>query len=157
MGCLMNHIINAGDSLVELIYKLLRRLFVRTVYIQFHLELGMFVVKADHGDTNYQISATVTDSEGNEVESTDVDWEVLSDNESCVSIIPDDDSDPTTGKVHFGSPGLANLNITAKSNGVILGSFGAQFTVTAGDPAAITGATIAFEGIEEAPEPEPEV
>jgi hypothetical protein len=54
-----------------------------------------------------------------------------------------------TGVVHFGAPGIASLNVQVSSGGNLLGSFGAQFTVTAGDVSAITGGTIQFEGLTE--------
>jgi len=42
----------------------------------------------------------------------------------------------------------SNINVTVSLlDGTVVGSFGAQFTVTAGDPKAITGGSIAFEGL----------
>lgn len=112
----------------------------------------MFIVKADNPDVNYSISFQITDSEGNVVPTPPVTVAVLSDNPPSVEIIQDP-ADQLKGVAHFGGPGLANINVTVTrtSDGLLLGSFGAQFTVTAGDPAAISGGTIAFEGLTETP------
>lgn len=140
--------------LVEILYRLFQRIFTRVLSTQIHFKV-MYVVKADHPETKYNISADVVDSEGNVIEATELDWEVTTDNPDAVEIVPDDDNNPTTGAVKFGSPGTANVNITASYKGNILGSFGAQFTVTTGDPSAIANANITFEGLsEETPEPE---
>jgi len=109
----------------------------------------MFIVKDDAADVAYSITApTVTDSEGHPVDPQPVlTFTVASDNDAAVSITPTDPANPVAGTVHFGAPGLANINVTASSGDTLVGSFGAQFTVTTGDPAAITGGTIAFDGL----------
>lgn len=134
---------------------LLERLVVaaeRFVYEQPHLTGGfkiMFVVEADHADTRYAIApASAVDSEGNAIPDADLIYEIVSDNPAAVEITPDTDN-VLAGNVHFGAPGLANVNATVKFGEVLLGSFGAQFTITAGDPAAITGGGITFEGLSE--------
>ena len=105
----------------------------------------MYIVKADHPEIGFNLSFTVTDSEGNE-----------SDNEDAVDITVDETG--RAGTVMFGNPGLANVNATVESEeGVLLGSFGAQFTVTVGDPAAIVGGALVFEGLTETIEPAPPV
>lgn len=108
----------------------------------------MYIVKNDNPDVGYTLTYSVTDSEGNVLPNEETVAEVVSDNPDAVSV------DPASGTVHFGNPGLANLNATIKDadTGNLLGSFGAQFTVTTGDPAAISGGTIAFEGLTEAEE-----
>lgn len=114
----------------------------------------MFIIKADNPDVNYSLSFQATDSEGNPVAAEDLDVSVTSDNETAVSVAP---ATSTGGTVHFGAPGFANLNAVVKNKaGTLLGSFGAQFTVTSGDPSAITGGQFAFEGLTEAPAPEPD-
>lgn len=108
----------------------------------------MYIVKADNPDVGYALSYSVTDSEGNDVPVEETSVEIVSDNPSVVSV----DSENST--VHFGSPGLANVNVTVRDadspDAEPLGSFGAQFTVTAGDPAAISGGSITFDGLTEA-------
>ncbi len=106
----------------------------------------MYVVKADNPPVGFTLSYSVTDSEGNVLPNEETVAEVVSDNASVVDV------DQASGVVSFGSPGLANINATIKDadTGALLGSFGAQFTVTVGDPAAIAGGTIAFEGLTEA-------
>lgn len=119
----------------------------------------MFTVKADNPDVPYKIMLpSLTDSEGNTLptQASDFDFSVESSNPGAVEIVPDDDADPTTGSVKFGgpdadgNPNLGSVNVmgihTPSGKGF---SFGAQFTVTAGDPADITGGTISFEGLTE--------
>lgn len=110
----------------------------------------MFIVKDDNPDVRYSIAMpTVTDSEGHDIPDAVLTFEVTSDNADIVQITPDAEN-PRSGDVHFGAPGLANVNVQVKSGDTLLGSFGAQFTVTAGDPAAISGGGISFAGLTEA-------
>lgn len=114
----------------------------------------MFIVKDDTPDVNYSITPpTVTDAEGSPVPASDLVFETTSDNPSAVQVNP---ADQLSGTVHFGSPNadgspaLCNINVSVKNGaGTLLGSFGAQFTVTAGDPSAIVGGSITFEGLTE--------
>lgn len=116
----------------------------------------MFIVKADNPDVRYRITPpTVTDSEGNAVPAGDLTYNVVSDNPGAVEITPDPDNE-LEGNVHFGAPNedgtpaLANVNVTITNEaGTMLGSFGAQLTVTPGDPAAIQGGGISFDGLTE--------
>lgn len=117
----------------------------------------MFIVKADNPDVGYTITPpSVTDSEGNPVSVGDLTFEVSSDNPGAVALTPDP-ADQLHGSAHFGSPNadgspaMANINVAVKATatGTLLGSFGAQFTVTTGDPAAIVGGSITFEGLTE--------
>jgi hypothetical protein len=126
-----------------------------------HMEGGefMFIVKDDHADEQYVLSpVVVTDKEGSVVPGAPVTVEVVSDNPSVVAVVPD--ADPHTGKVTFGSPNAdgspATAGVTATfkaADGTVLGVRGAQFVVTAGDPAAISGGDIGFPGLTEAPVP----
>lgn len=114
----------------------------------------MYIVRADNPDVGYHITPpTVTDSEGNPVPSGELTFEVTSDNPGAVEVVP---SGPTDGNTHFGAPNpdgtpaLANVNVLVKNAaGTVLGSFGGQFTVTPGDPSAIAGGTITFDGLSE--------
>jgi len=109
---------------------------------------AMFVVKDDNPDVSYSISAaSAVDAEGNAIPDAQLTYETVSDNPAAVAITPD--STGLAGTVKFGSPGLANINVTVSFNGALLGSFGAQFTVTTGDPAAISGGSIEFNGLTE--------
>ena len=110
----------------------------------------MFIVKTDNPDVGYSIvKPEATDSEGNVIPDASLTFEAVSDNPDAVSLIPSD-ADPLAGVAHFGNPGLANINVTVKSGDTLLGSFGAQFTITVGDPAAISGGGISFDGLTEA-------
>lgn len=118
----------------------------------------MFIVKADHPAVPYTITPpTVTDSEGNPVAVDALDFKVESSNVDAVAVIPDEAGDPLKGQVSFGRPNPDGTPSTAavtvlvadKASGNLLGSFGAQFTIVAGDPAAIVGGAITFEGLVE--------
>lgn len=108
----------------------------------------MFIVKDNNADVGYSITPpTVTDAEGNAVDAGTLTFEVTSTDSNVVAITP---TDQLTGSAHFGAPGVASVNVQVKNAaGDVLGSFGAQFTVTAGDPAAIVGGTISFDGLTE--------
>lgn len=111
----------------------------------------MFIVKADHPDAPYKITPpTIEDSEGNPVENPNLAYELSSSNGAVVDMVADNDNDPLTGVFHFGQPGQASVNVNVLFEGKIIGAFGAQFTVTAGDPARIVGGGITVEGLTEA-------
>ncbi len=112
----------------------------------------MFIVKDDNPDVAYSVgSPVVTDAEGHALDPQPaLTFTVTSDNPDAVAITPVDPSNPIAGLVHFGAPGLANVNVTASAGDALVGSFGAQFTVTTGDPASISGGTISFDGLTEA-------
>lgn len=109
----------------------------------------MFIVKDNNPDVGFTTNFVVEDEEGVVLPDAATTMEIVSDNEDAVSITVDDTG--KAGTVHFGAPGLANINATVlDANGALLGSFGAQFTVTAGDPAQIAGGAIVFDGLTEA-------
>lgn len=112
----------------------------------------MIIVKNTQPDVRYACAFNVVDAEGSPVPDAKVAVEVVSDNPSAVEILPD--ADPRTGAAHFGSPNpdgspaTANITVNVKlPDGTLVGSFGEQFTVTAGDPTAIAAGTIGFEGL----------
>lgn len=110
----------------------------------------MFIVKNDQADVPFSINApTVTDAEGEPVAAGDLDYVIESSDPEVVSLQINEDG--VSGVAHFGHSGQAaiNVNVFAKATGALLGAFGAQFTVTVGDPAAISGGTILFEGLTE--------
>jgi hypothetical protein len=112
----------------------------------------VFKVKNDHQDESFSIG-NVTDAEGETLQdTTSLSVEVESSDPEVVSV----DFDPSTksGTAHFGRSGVASLTASVKNaNGDILGSGVAGFTVTAGDPAAVSDVKIAFSGITEETEP----
>jgi hypothetical protein len=114
----------------------------------------MYIVKDSQVDVPFQISFQVVDGKGDPVPSTAVNVATVSDNPSAVKIVPG--ADQLSGTVSFGapnpdgSPALANITVTISlPDGTVVGSFGAQFTVTAGDPKAIVGGKIVFTGLTE--------
>lgn len=117
----------------------------------------VFKVANDHQDEPYSISiGGVTDAEGETLPDTKgLTVEVTSSDEAVVAA----GFDPSTnsGVAHFGTSGVASLNAVVKNaKGDILGSGAADFTVTTGDPAAVSDVKIAFSGItEEVPEEPP--
>jgi len=108
----------------------------------------MYIVKADNPEVGFEVSFEAFDSEGNVVPEDTLDVTVESDNPDAVAVVYDETTE--SGTVSFGSPGLANLNVTVKNGETLLGSFGAQFTVTVGDPASISGGSLVFEDLVEA-------
>lgn len=109
----------------------------------------MFIVKDDNQDVNYFIEAPeVRDSEGELISDAELDYEVSSSDPDVVSITAGPEG-AKAGIVHFGKPGQAAINVNVKFGDTLLGAFGGQFTVTAGDPAAITGGGINFGGLTE--------
>lgn len=119
---------------------------------------SLFKVTNDHQDEPYSISiGGVTDAEGETLPDTKgLTVEVTSSDEAVVAA----NFDPSTnsGVAKFGKSGVASLNASVKNaKGDILGSGAADFTVTTGDPAAVSDVKIAFSGItEETEEPAPE-
>lgn len=115
----------------------------------------VFKVANDHQDEPYSIAiGGVTDAEGETLPDTKgLTVEVTSSDEAVVSA----GFDPSTnsGVAHFGTSGVASLNAVVKNaKGDILGSGAADFTVTTGDPAAVSDVKIAFSGLTEEPSPE---
>lgn len=108
----------------------------------------MFIVKDDHADVSYSITPpTATDSEGVAIPDAALTFEATSSDDSVVSLAAA--ADGLSGTAHFGAPGQASINVNVSADGVLLGAFGAQFTVTAGDVAAIAGGNIAFDTLSE--------
>lgn len=90
----------------------------------------------------------VTDAEGNAIPDAQVDIAVESSDPNVVAVSFDGAS--KSGSVSFGSPGVASLTAKVSSGGNLLGSGAADFTVTVGDPAAISSVGLNFDGLTEA-------
>jgi len=109
----------------------------------------MFIIPDNQADVSYSITApSATDAEGVAIPDAVLTYEATSSDDSVVSLAPS--ADGLSGTAHFGAPGQASINVNVSANGQLLGAFGAQFTVTAGPVAAITGGNIAFDGLAEA-------
>lgn len=109
----------------------------------------MFIVKDDHEAVNFSLKlGTVTDAEGNTIPDAQLDAVVESSDPSVVAV--SFDSGSKTGSVSFGNPGVASITAQVKSGDTLLGSGAADFTVTVGDPAAISSVGLNFEGLTEA-------
>ena len=145
-SAIQNETIKAGfASVVEAIAKLQIPLPPpqRSMEVKF-----MFVVKDDETDKNFSVATgDVTDAEGNVIAEAAVELAVASTDETVVGVT----FDPSTksGSVHFGNPGTATITATASSGGKLLGSGAADFTVTVGDPAAISNVGLSFDGLTE--------
>jgi len=112
----------------------------------------VFKVADDHQDEPFAISiGGVTDAEGNPLpDASGLTVAVASSDDAVVSVM----FDPATlsGSAHFGNPGVASLTASVtNAKGDILGSGAADFTVTTGDPAAVSDVKIAFGGLTEEP------
>jgi hypothetical protein len=108
----------------------------------------MFVVKDDHEAVNFFINlGDVTDAEGNVV--TDANLEVAVESSDSGVLSVDFNAFDRKGVVSFGSPGVASLTAKVTSGDKLLGSGAADFTVTVGDPAAISNVALSFDGLTE--------
>lgn len=125
----------------------------------------MIIVKDTNPDVRYSVGGfTIVDAEQSPVPGAVVNVVVESDNPSAVAITPDADPAPGTaaGSAKFGSPNPdgspSQATVTAKVmfGTKVVGLFTETFGVTAGDPEAIVGGTMTFEGltpVEESPAP----
>jgi hypothetical protein len=112
-----------------------------------------YVVKNDNPDVGLTIDiGEVTDAEGEVLSDDSVTVEVTSSNPGVVQVgEPDEDG---LRNVHFGTSGQAAVVVNAKGpNGEILATGGDNFTVTPGDPAAVSGISTSFEGLTPIDEP----
>lgn len=118
-----------------------------------HLEVKfVFKVADDHQDEPFSISiGGVTDAEGQPIpDASGLTVAVVSSDDSVVGV----SFDPSTnsGVASFGAPGVASVTASVtNAKGDILGSGAADFTVTTGDPAAVSDVKIAFGGLTEEP------
>lgn len=108
----------------------------------------MFVVKDDNPAVNFSlVLGDVTDAEGNKIPDAQVDVDVVSSDETVLAVTFDKAA--KIGSVSFGNPGVASITASVSSGGKLLGSGAADFTVTVGDPAAISNVALNFEGLTE--------
>ena len=112
----------------------------------------LFKVADDHQDEPFSIEVGgVTDAEGQPIpDASGLTVAVASSDDSVVGVSFDEASN--SGSVHFGAPGVASVTATvSNAKGDILGSGAADFTVTTGDPAAVSDVKFAFAGLTEEP------
>ncbi len=112
----------------------------------------VFKVANDHQDEPFSISiGGVTDAEGEPLPDTKgLSVEVTSSDEEVVGVSFDPSNN--SGAVHFGRSGVASVTASVTNGkGEILGSGAADFTVTTGDPAAVSDVRISFGGLTEEP------
>jgi hypothetical protein len=108
----------------------------------------LFIVKDNHEAVNFFISlGDVTDAEGNVVTDANLEVAVESSDPGVLSV--DFNAFDRKGVVSFGSPGVASLTAKVTSGDKLLGSGAADFTVTVGDPAAISSVALSFDGLTE--------
>lgn len=115
----------------------------------------MYIVKANQEPVDFQIDFQVTDSEGNPASKESLVVAVESDNTDAVSVARSGQN-ARSGQLSFGrinadgSPAFANVNVkVANQDGRLLGSFGAQFTIVAGDPDRVSGGSLTIDGLSE--------
>jgi len=112
----------------------------------------VFKVANDHQDEPFSISiGGVTDAEGEPLPNTSgLSVDVKSSDDSVVAV--SFDRATGSGVASFGHSGVASLTASVtNAKGEILGSGAADFTVTTGDPAAVSDVKIAFGGLTEEP------
>jgi hypothetical protein len=112
----------------------------------------VFKVPNNHPDEPFAISiGGVTDAEGEPLpDASGLTVEVASSDDAVVSATFNQATNE--GVAHFGHSGVASLTASVKNAaGDILGSGAANFTVTTGDPAAVSDVSIAFSGLTEEP------
>lgn len=112
----------------------------------------MYIVADDNPDVNYSVDTSdvqVKDAEGNVIPDEQLTIDVVSDNPAAVSLTPG--ADGKSGTASFGSPGDAAVTATIKDakSDTVFAVLGAQFHVTTGNPASITGGKLSFEGLTE--------
>lgn len=108
----------------------------------------VFIIKDDHEAVNFTLAlGDVTDAEGKTITDAQLDIVVESSNPSVVAV--NFNTIERRGVVSFGDPGVASLTATVSSGDTLLGSGAADFTVTTGDPAAISSVGLKFEGLTE--------
>ncbi len=106
-----------------------------------------YIVKDDNPDVGFAVTVgDVTDAEGQVIPDAQLSFEVASSDENVLAVTAN--ADGKSGTVHFGAPGVAAFSVQVKdANGTVLGSGGDNFTVTTGDPAAISGVSTSFDGL----------
>ena len=112
-----------------------------------------YIVKDDNPDVGFAVTVgEVTDAEGQVIPDAQLSFEIASSDESVLAVAVGEDG--KSGSVHFGAPGIAAFTVQVKdANGNVLGSGGDNFTVTVGDPAAISGVSTSFDGLTPVEEP----
>ena len=136
-------------------FQLLLKVYVWLVAKAYGLKLQQigdirmnYIVKDNNPDVGFNVTTgDVTDAEGNVItDPTTLTIEVKSNDDSIVEVISNEDG--KSGTVHFGSPGTASVTTqVTDSNGTVLASGGDTFTVTTGDPSAISSVNVAFDGL----------
>jgi hypothetical protein len=106
-----------------------------------------YIVKDDNPDVGFAVTVgDVTDAEGQVIPDAELSFEIASSDESVMAVTLNEDG--KSGNVHFGAPGVAAFTVQVKSaDGTVLGSGGDNFTVTTGDPAAISSVSTSFDGL----------
>lgn len=107
--------------------------------------MANFVVKDDNPDVGVKVTVVGgdVDSEGQPVGALKI--AITSTDDSVVQVTDNGDG---SGSVHFGAPGQASTQYSVSdANGTVLGTGSDGFTVTVGDPTAITSITAEFDGL----------
>jgi hypothetical protein len=125
--------------------------------LQFNLEgdfMANFAVQNNHPDEQFTVDVgEVRDAEGELLEDSSVDVVVESTDPEVVAV------DQAAGTVSFGRSGTATVQATVRKkndpDADPLGSFAANFTVTTGDPSAVSGGSFNFPNLTPIPETPP--
>lgn len=113
-----------------------------------------FIVKNDNPNVRFAIDVgDVTDAEGEVLPDESVRLEISSTEPEVLAVTVDPDG--RAGEVTFGRSGQASFNVQAfgPNSNEPLASGSAGFTVTTGDPSAVSAITPVFDGLEPVDEP----
>src|SRR6185369_8683514 len=107
--------------------------------------MANFVVKDDNPDVGVKVTVVGgdVDSEGHPTGGLKI--AISSTDDAVVQVTDNGDG---SGNVHFGAPGQASTQYSVSdASGNVLGTGSDGFTVTTGDPTAISSITAAFDGL----------
>ncbi len=108
----------------------------------------MYIVKDDNPDVEYRLgNLSAQDAEGNEIDGAELSTTISSSDPAVVKVTS---KDQTSGKLSFGKPGTATVTATinAPNGQQIIRT--ANFVVTTGDVALISGGDLEIDGLTEA-------
>lgn len=107
-----------------------------------------YIIKNDTPDFDFSIDVgTVTDAEGEVLPDESISLEIESSDPDVLEVTVNEDG--KSGRVHVGHSGVAAFTVSAKGpNGDVLASGADDFTVTPGDPKAVSEIKTNFAGLE---------
>jgi len=115
----------------------------------------MYIVNADHAPVNYRVeNVEVRDAEGNLVPAAELTYVHKSNNETAVVVTPNP-TNPAAASATIGVPkadgsiNIATVSVEILSGAKLLGVRSATIGLVPGEPSAISGGDLVFEGLTE--------